>query len=70
MNISTFFSLKDWQFNDKLGSLPAPTSILCLKDYPHNLTEYEIKGPRLFESLKFGNGSRISDKKLVILEFK
>ena len=28
------------------------------------------RAPRLFKSFKFGNGSRISDEKLVILEFK
>ena len=29
-----------------------------------------ISRPPLFKSFKFGNGSRMSDKNLVILEFK
>ena len=29
-----------------------------------------LQDPRLFKSLEFGNGSRMSDKKLTILEFK
>ena len=29
-----------------------------------------LQDPRLFKSLEFGNGRRMSDKKLTILEFK
>ena len=25
----------------------SPTNILCLKDYPHNLTKYEVKSKSL-----------------------
>ena len=40
--------------------------------YPLNLT-HTLSTPtptRLFKSFEFGNGSRISDEKLVLLEFK
>ena len=40
MNI--FFPEK-WQFNHKLDASLSPTNKPCLKDYPHNLTKYEIK---------------------------
>ena len=36
--------MKNWQFNHKLGPPLSPTNILYLKEYPHNLTKYEIKG--------------------------
>ena len=36
--------LENWQFNYKLGPPLSFTSILCLKDYPRNLTKYEISG--------------------------
>ena len=36
--------LENWQFNLKLGPPLSSTNILCLKDYRHNLTKYEIKG--------------------------
>ena len=39
-----FFFLENWQFNHKLGPPVSPTNILCLKNYPHNLTKYEMKG--------------------------
>ena len=38
------FCKKYWQFNHKLGLPPFSSNILCLKDYLHNLTKYEIKG--------------------------
>ena len=44
LNIWTFLSLKNWQVNNELGSLLSPTNMLCLKDYLHNFTKYEIKG--------------------------
>ena len=41
MNISFSWN---WQFNHILDPPLSFTNILCLKDYPHNLTKYEIKG--------------------------
>ena len=44
IQISTFFSPENCQFNHKLDSPFSITNILCLKDYPNNLAKYEIKG--------------------------
>ena len=43
--------------------------------YPNINAHYDFFGvsnisPQLFKSFKFGNGSRMSDENLVILEFK
>ena len=38
-----YFSLKNWQFNHKLGPPLSPTLTPCLKDYPHHLTKYKTK---------------------------
>ena len=42
VNISFF---ENWPFNHILGPLRFSTNILCLKNYPHNLTKYEINRP-------------------------
>ena len=44
INIWTFLFLENWQFVNKLSLPISFTNILSLKDYPHNLTKYEIKG--------------------------
>ena len=36
--------LENWKFNHKLCPLLSSIKILCLKDYPHNLTKYETNG--------------------------
>ena len=42
-----FLFLGNWQFTHKLGLHLFPTNILCLKDYPHNLTKHmKSKGPQ------------------------
>ena len=39
------FFLENWQFNHKLAlPLTHLTHIPCLKDFPHNLRKYEMKG--------------------------
>ena len=43
-------------------------SFLCDVFYRNRVIS--ISTPRLFKSFEFGNGSRISDEKLVLLEFK
>ena len=42
--INIFLFLENWQFYHQLGPPLSSKSILCLKDYCHNLTKYEIKG--------------------------
>ena len=45
--IKKYFFLGNWQFTHKLGLHLFPTNILCLKDYPHNLTKHmKSKGPQ------------------------
>ena len=42
-----FLFLGNWQFTHKLGLHLFPTNMLCLKDYPHNLTKHmKSKGPQ------------------------
>ena len=35
--------LENWQFNHKLSLPLSSTKIMCLKNYPYNLTKHEIK---------------------------
>ena len=39
-----FLFLENWQVNHELGLPLSFTNMLCLEDYSHNLTKYEIKG--------------------------
>ena len=44
INMNIFSPCWNRKLNHNLGTHFSFTNILCLKDYPHNLTEYEIKG--------------------------
>ena len=41
-----------------------------IKKFPSKISHFTHCGGVLFKSFEFGNGSRISDEKLVLLEFK
>ena len=52
--------LENWQGNHKLGPPLSFTNIMCLNDYPHNLTIYEInETSKIPISLLFSDLGRI-----------
>ena len=53
---------------EKWLDIPTGNDILSKKALRNNIRKTFIT--RLFKSFEFGNGSRISDKNLVMLEFK
>ena len=69
--LATFFGMSfsainwtDWNVHN-----PAYVFWICLAEL-HNVALGTVQLPRLFKSFEFGNGSRMSDENLVILEFK
>ena len=56
--------------NNKIKPDPKLSKPFYFNKIPHMFWLSYVFRPRLFKSFEFGNGSRISEENLVILEFK